>query len=398
MSTATTRTAKTKREPLRFAHPFFTSTPPERRAPIPPFGRRMLDHIQGTLHAIPKPASDPVMTLADIIGTQGANDIDNAGTLIFHTVGDTGRGKDSPQETVAEAMATDFDAAHPEKSPAFLFHLGDVIYGPQKDQAYRTEFYEPYEHYPGKIIAIPGNHDGETFPTTDPSSLKAYRANFCAASAVVPPIAGSIFRQTMTMPGVYWLLDAPFVDIIGLYSNSAENPGFVSGQIPGAHQKAFLLAKLNKIATERGQGKRKGLIIATHHPPFSSGGHSGSQAMLDDIDNACQTAGVMPDVFFAAHAHNYQRYTRRVTLNGRLMQIPFVVAGMGGRNNGTVQAATGQVEGDHTFVASRRGFGYATVEATVGTLTIRSIGVDPDTGAKSNVDQVTVDLATNAIS
>lgn len=119
--------------------------------------------------------------------------------------------------------------------------------------------------------------------------------------------------------------------------------------------------------------------------------------MLDDIDDACRTAGVMPDAFFAAHSHNYQRYTRRVTINGKQMQIPFVVAGMGGRNNGTVPAATGQVEGDHTFIASRRGFGYATVEATASTITITSIGVDPDTGVKTSVDRVTVNLSTNTI-
>src|SRR5262245_56704621 len=129
MSTATTRTTKTKREPLRFAHPFFTNTPPERRTPMPPYGRRMLEHIQGTLNAVPKPAADPVLALSDIIGTQGAKDIEQTGTLVFQTVGDTGRGKDSPQEAVAEAMAADFSADHPERSPAFLFHLGDVIYG-----------------------------------------------------------------------------------------------------------------------------------------------------------------------------------------------------------------------------------------------------------------------------
>ena len=55
-----------------------------------------------------------------------------------------------------------------------------VIYGPGKDNAYRGEFYEPYVHYPGKIIAIPGNHDGEVFPKTDPKTLEAFQANFCA--------------------------------------------------------------------------------------------------------------------------------------------------------------------------------------------------------------------------
>jgi hypothetical protein len=178
------------------------------------------------------------MTLADIIRTQGAQAIEQHGTLIFTPWAIPGE-KGHAAGVVAEAMATDFDVDHPEKSPAFFFHLGDVIYGFHKDQTYRTEFYEPYEHYTGKIIAIAGNHDGEVFSDTDPKSLQAFRANFCATDAKVPPVAGSIFRQTMTQPGVYWFLDAPFVDIIGLYSNAAENPGFISGSIPGAHQKTM---------------------------------------------------------------------------------------------------------------------------------------------------------------
>jgi calcineurin-like phosphoesterase family protein len=56
-------------------------------------------------------------------------------------------------------MSKDFDVDHPERSPSFFFHLGDVVYHHHKDQSYRPQFYEPYEHYPGRIIAIPGNHD-----------------------------------------------------------------------------------------------------------------------------------------------------------------------------------------------------------------------------------------------
>ena len=79
-------------------------------------------------------------------------------------------------------------------------------------------------HYPGKILAIPGNHDGEAKSKVDEPSLQAFRDNFCAKAAKVPlQASGSgIFRETMTQPSVYWLLDAPFVRIIGLYSNRLE--------------------------------------------------------------------------------------------------------------------------------------------------------------------------------
>jgi hypothetical protein len=41
-----------------------------------------------------------------------------------HTVGDTGKGANSPQGDVAEAMAKDDDITRPTESPAFFFHLG----------------------------------------------------------------------------------------------------------------------------------------------------------------------------------------------------------------------------------------------------------------------------------
>ena len=91
----------------------------------------------------------------------------------FHATRDTGRRADSPQGEVAEAMARDFDVDHPATSPAFFFHLGDVIYGDLKDQKYRRESDWPDRHYPGKIIAIPGNDDGEVFPKTDPKTLES---------------------------------------------------------------------------------------------------------------------------------------------------------------------------------------------------------------------------------
>ena len=184
------RPRKLKSQPFRFAHPFYTTTPASARAPVPGVGTQLLNYIQGNLQPIPAAKRTPTMALADVIGAQGATDIANSGSISFHAVGDTGKSANSPQGAVAEAMATDFNISKPATSPAFFFHLGDVIYGPNKDTAYRQEFYEPYVHYPGKIIAIPGNHDGEVFPKTDPTTCKAFQTYFCAASQTVPPIAG----------------------------------------------------------------------------------------------------------------------------------------------------------------------------------------------------------------
>lgn len=397
------RTAVRKTPTLRFAHPFFTTTPPEARAPVPGVGKQLLAHIQQKLQPIPAAKRTPTMTLADVIGTQGETDVANSGAISFHAVGDTGRSANSPQGAVAEAMATDFNVGAPASSPAFFFHLGDVIYGPNKDVSYRPEFYEPYVHYPGKIIAIPGNHDGEIFPKTDPTTCKAFQANFCAPSQTVPPIAGTIFRQTMNQPAVYWLLDAPYVQIVGLYSNAAENPGFISGAIPGQAQKTWLLATLKTLAKQRKNGPRKALVFATHHPPFSSGGHSGSTQMLAEIDGICQQAGIMPDLFLSGHAHSYQRYTRQPGSHAGL-QIPYIVAGTGGINDQVIIPATGQVSGDHTFVKSLQGYGYLLVkvagaadEKTATTLTVTMYQVDPTSQKKSQYDQVTVTLASGKV-
>jgi len=396
--------AKRSAAPLRFAHPFFTTTPIAQRKAVPGVGTQLLTHIQGNLEPVPAPKGASVMKLADVIGAQASAEIQASGSISFHAVGDTGKSANSPQGDVAEAMATDFNAAHPQTaSPAFFFHLGDVIYGPGKDNAYRGEFYEPYVHYPGKIIAIAGNHDGEVFPKSDPTTLKAFQANFCAASQTVPPIAGTIFRQTMNQPGVYWYLNAPFVDIVGLYSNTAENPGFISGKIPGAAQKTWLVSTLTAIAAARKAGPRKALVLATHHPPFSSGGHSGSTQMLADIDSACTSAKIMPDMYLSGHAHSYQRYTRELPFNGKALQIAYLVAGVGGINDQAIVAANGVKTGDHTFVKSLQGYGYLLIEAQADahgnatTLTSTMFQVNVTTKKKSQYDQVTVNLATNTV-
>jgi 3',5'-cyclic AMP phosphodiesterase CpdA len=177
---------------------------------------------------------------------------------------------------------------------------------------YGDRFYRPYRHCPGKILAIPGNHDGEEKSSTDSPSLKAFRANFCADTATVPPqAAGSgIYRETMTQPGVFWLLDTPFARIIGLYSNRLENPGYLQAITSGQNDTSqidWLKKTLGTISKAKDQ---KALVIATHHPPYSQSGHSGSTEMNQTIDDACSKAGVTPDLFLSAHAHNYQCYTR----------------------------------------------------------------------------------------
>jgi Calcineurin-like phosphoesterase len=377
------------REPLRYAHPFFTATPVSQRPVSPRTGTRSMAHFASQkLGPIPPPTRDPTMDLKDIIGGTGVSDIEHAGNIKFHVIGDTGRpgGDSTPQEQVVEAMAVDYDPAAPKgHDPALLLHLGDVIYGPDKAKLYRDEFYRPNMKYPGKIIAIPGNHDGETFAGTDPVSLRDFRNNFCAPNAVLPSIAGDvrIFRETMTQPGVYWMLTTPFANIIGLYSNIAEGPGDLLGANGDDKQVKWLTTTLASL-----KGSKKALVIATHHPPFSSGGHSPSKEMLAQIDKVCDDAGVVPHAMLAGHAHNYQRYTRTATLAGRQARIPYIVAGCGGHAASAVTAANGQHMGETVFEKSMKGYGYLLMTATSSELTIAMI--ETTDGIKRPFDSVTV--------
>ena len=120
-------------------------------------------------------------------------------------------------------------------------------------------------------------------------------------------------------------------------------------------QKDWLILTLKGIAQKRVRGPRKALLVATHHPPYSNGGHEPSVVIGKDLDAACGQAGVMPDVSLSAHAHNYQQYTRRINFGGRPLEIPYLVVGTAGRGIQHVPAATGQVQEEVTYDKSARG-------------------------------------------
>jgi len=380
---------------LRYAHPYFA--PPAVAAPLLAPRPGLTDWNKQQLGPIPPLKGNGQMNLADVIGAAGTTEIEQLGEIRFHALGDSGVGEATDAEKIAEEMATDFKPAAGGLNPAFLFHLGDVIYGPGKQSHYGDRFYRPYRHYPGKIIAIPGNHDGEVKSPDDAPSLSGFLANFCADQAVVPPQASGsgIFRETMTQPGVYWLLEAPFVRVIGLYSNLLENPGFLQGKTAGGagdlSQLDWLKATLAGIAKTK---QNKALVIATHHPPFSQSGHSGSTEMMQSIDEICSNAGVFPDAFFSAHAHSYQRYTRRI--GGK--QIPYYVVGTGGISTQKTPAATGQpadASNQTTFDAAVQSLGYLFV--TVSPTQLKTEFWPLGDQHTSPFDPVTVDLTTHVL-
>jgi len=334
------------------------------------------------------------MTLPEIIGEPGTQEITDVGEIRFHALGDSGVGQAVEAEAIGDDMATDFDPSAGGLNPAFLFHLGDVVYGPDKDAHYVDRFYRPYRHYPGKIIGIPGNHDGEERVAADSPSLKSFKANFCAPQAQVPPSAfqSGIFRETMTQPGVYWMLDAPFVRIVGLYSNRLENPGSLDGMNNGVTDTSQTTWLQQTLATIAQANDGKALVIATHHPPFSQSGHSGSAQMNQTIDDACTAAGLTPDLFLSGHAHNYQRYTRRV--GGK--QVPYIVVGTGGIARQTVQPASGAPVGPGlTYDAALEEFGYLLV--TISATQLKTEFWQQGQQHTSAGDTATIDLRTHQL-
>jgi hypothetical protein len=362
-----------------------------------------------TLGAVPQPAGgavEPVLTLTQVYGSGGAakvKAIQQSGQIVFHSVGDTGSViGPATQSLVADKMVTDFSEAKAADVPSFLFHLGDLVYYFGEATYYYDQFFEPYRDYPAPILAIAGNHDGVVYPNDPVPTLDAFLRNFCATAPAQSPDAGGLLRTTMIQPGVYFTLEAPFVRILGLYSNVLEDPGVISGEngentILDNRQIAFLTAALNRVKSDAFTGA---VIIAVHHPPFTGGSeHGGSPLMLADIDGACTAAGVWPHAVFSGHSHNYQRYTR--TVNN--LQIPFLVAGSGGHSPLSAMRATYRTpyKIDDTLTLESyddTDYGYLRVIVNATTMTIEFHPESDGGTTKTPNDTVTVTLATHTTS
>ncbi len=362
-----------------------------------------------TVGAIPEPAGnavEPILTLAQVYGSTGeakAAMITAAGQIVFHSVGDTGSvAGPTTQSLVADKMVSDFTEANPADVPSFFFHLGDVVYYFGEATYYYDQFYEPYRNYPAPILAVPGNHDGVVYSTDPAPTLDAFLRNFCATTPSQSPDAGGLLRTAMIQPGVYFTFDAPFVRILGVYSNVLEDPGVISdenGTYPALDQRqvTFLATALARAKSENYTGA---VIIAVHHPPFTGGtSHGGSPVMLKDIDSACATAGFYPHAVFSGHAHDYQRYTRLI--NG--YQIPFLVAGCGGHSplskiRGTYRTPY-KVDDTLTLESyDDTNFGYLRVVVNAQTLTVEFHPQSDGGVTKTPNDHVTISLANRTVS
>lgn len=379
-------------------------------------------------------------TLATALGPHGpeiVQSIQKAGKLVFHCVGDTGassEGKYGDELRVSDQLTADCRTSQPVDRPAFFFHLGDVVYNFGESKYYYDQFYEPYRNYPAPIFAIPGNHDSFLIPGTAPADapLGIFTRNFCAAVPTITQEAASLHRTAMTQPGVYFSLDAPFVRIIGLFSNALEDPGVISsenGKWPAVpdYQLQFLGAQLQRAKKEKYAGA---LLLAMHHPPFcyqpapkaagTGGDHASSPNMLRQIDTVCKAQGLYPHAVLSGHAHNYQRFTRTIRFLGKNIQVPFIICGDGGHDVlKLVQGKDGQPAQEPQFGLSvdyleptkpavqaqslllnhydDQNFGYLRISVDDATLSIAFHQVGQGNIPQSRADVVSVDLASRTI-
>ncbi len=268
----------------------------------------------------PLPSGSLHLDLAAVLPPSQMSAIKKAGKLVFHLTGDVGGILDpNPQQIVADHMEADIVNSEADSKPAFMYIVGDVVYFDGQSPQYFPQFYQPYEHYPAPIFAIPGNHDGEVDPAdaTVPT-LEAFMKNFCAITPVITSDAGESHREAMTQPYCYWTLDTPFATLVGIYTNVPEGGEVEDSQVQWL---------INELKTA---SKDKALIFSLHHPLFSLDQfHAGSLKMLTMVNGAFAKADRIPDIIFAGHVHNYQRFTW--LNNGQ--QVPQLVVGNCGYHN-----------------------------------------------------------------
>jgi hypothetical protein len=300
-----------------------------------------------------KPMGPPPyrLDLADVLGQQAVDRITASGRMTFHTAGDTGAIK-KPDVLALVALGMERSFADNPKPAAFFYQLGDVVYYLGEKSNYFDQFYEPYQHYPAPIFAIPGNHDGAT-AEWNPRSLEGFQRNFCAPKGTYTTESMDTQRMAMCEPYAYWCLDTPLATFIGLYTNVPEG-----GEID-SEQREWFRGRLADAPTD------KALILALHHPIYSFDDfHSGSVVMAREVEEAINETRRVPNLILTAHVHNYQRIEKSIGTR----TLPFLVIGNGGywhRHELIVAPGHQDPETGAKLVAGTdKNHGFATIEVT----------------------------------
>jgi DNA repair exonuclease SbcCD nuclease subunit len=243
----------------------------------------------------------------------------NENEITFHLVGDTGSFKDlDAQKRIAGEI---IKSANQGKKTDFLYHLGDIVYHHGEESEYPQQFFEPYEAYPAPIFAIAGNHDADINADSETpyQSLDAFMKVFCNSDRTPISFSNGSARKSMNQPYVYWTFETPLATIIGLYGNVAKF-GLID-----AEQREWFIEELKNAGLEQ---EEKAIIVTVHQSPFSADtNHGSSLYMIDFLESAYREAGVIPDMVFSGHVHNYQRFHKTYEEE---KEVPYIVAGAGG--------------------------------------------------------------------
>lgn len=253
------------------------------------------------------------MDLSEVIGADQMQQIANDDLMVLHCIGDSGGVKrPEAQALVAKGMEQSLQSA--KSKPTFCYHVGDVVYYNGEVVDYWDQFYEPYEHYPLPIVAIPGNHDGELL-TRQSKTLTGFYENFIAKPGTYTHESRDSGRMAMSQPYFYWTLLTPYATFIGLYTNVPEH-----GRIDDT-QRAWFQSEMANAPKDRA------LVVALHHPVYSfDDHHSGSSTMAQELENAINESRRVPNMVLTGHVHDYQR----IEYQNAGFTIPFFVIGSGG--------------------------------------------------------------------
>lgn len=312
----------------------------------------------------PAALSDFTLRLSDVDHSENER-IKESGVMTFHMAGCAGDFlHHNYQQAVADAMAAQVNSpgsvgvpGGPATNASFFFHLGDVVYKPDKAdkkisgketadqrQMYNAQFYVPYTGYHRSIFAIAGNHDGKNSPPDDTSAIHHFLLNFCSPQRTLSPDNQTDGRLAMNQPYVYWRLDTPLAYIIGLYSNIA-NGGILDDPTrhPKGPQYQWLVEQLKQVKEENvSNPARKAVLLAMHYPPYSGAanfkergdptlgptpGVENARPFSDLLQDAFTESGQRPDAVFSAHAHLYQRLKYCYHDD---WEVPYLIAGCGG--------------------------------------------------------------------
>jgi len=318
----------------------------------------------------------------------------NDNRMVFHVVGDTGGFRDPDfQKKVPDAMASQYQTSLAANKPSFLYHLGDVVYSYGEEKYYKSQFFDPYSSYPGRVFAIAGNHDSDINPNADKpyQSLDAFAGVFCDTQQRLVTFGGDNPRKSMVQPNIYWTLDTPLATIIGLHSNVPKY-GVITPE-----QREWFLQEL-KLSVQN--HPEKVLLVCIHHAPYSADvNHGSSLPMIEFLEGAFGETNVWPDMVFSGHVHNYQRISKHYP-NG--ITVPYIVAGAGGfdelhpvahTDDERFSAESHVLEGTELVYScdTRHGFVKVTLERTANGLSLGTeYYVVPNSNHANGADKVTL--------